>query len=132
MSDRIEPAKTLRDGIERNVPFREGRSNLTGSPYWLTDAGELPEPYRTEFRNSGADYVIRSYDTPIAWRRPDGTWRIPPVTYSVTTSNHQRGVEYALTGADRSGERISVMARRSQAGQSDSPHSPFGPRTGGF
>lgn len=126
-------AKTLTEGIERDTYFREGRSNLHGGPApYFGDCGELPEPYRTEFRNSGADYVIRSYDTPIAWRRPDGTWRIPPVTYSVTTSNHQRGVEYALTGADRSGERVSVMARRSQAGQSDSPHSPFGPRTGGF
>lgn len=34
---------------------------------------------------NAADYVVKSYDTPIAWRAY-GIWHVPNVTYSTTTS----------------------------------------------
>ena len=36
-----------------------------------------------------AIYVVWSYRTPIAWVDADGTVTIPPLRYSVTTSQHQ-------------------------------------------
>lgn len=90
---------TLRAGIERNLSAREGRKNLTGRPVAIShrpDRGDLPEPYRAEFRDSIIEYVILSYNTPIAWRRADGTWRIPLVTYSLTTTGHQGRVRALL------------------------------------
>jgi hypothetical protein len=71
-----------------------------------SDAGRLPEPYRSEFYAAQPKvvphgqpggygqpgticYVVFSYDTPIAWYVVDHGWVRPPVKYSVTTSRHQ-------------------------------------------
>ena len=64
--------------------------------------GALPEPYLTQFRASfGGDhvYVVRSYDTPIAWCK-EGEWTIPDVQYSSTTTNHQQAA-YSGSGVTR-------------------------------
>ena len=45
----------------------------------------------------GIDYVIYSYDTPIAYRTNDGKWAIPDAKYSVTTSKHQSTIRYAVS-----------------------------------
>src|SRR5512142_1466846 len=84
--------RTLRAGIERGEWATEGRKNLLGRPVDVRPVearGQLPEPYRSELRDSIVDYAIYSYNTPIAWRRVDGVWRIPSVTYSLTTTGHQ-------------------------------------------
>lgn len=56
--------------------------------------GHLPEkfvlPSLTE-----ADYVVYSYDTPLAWHHQD-TWHYASVAYSPTTSAHQHVVRMAL------------------------------------
>lgn len=41
-------------------------------------------------------YVIYSYETPIAWRLTDGSWVIPDMVLSHTTSNHQSKVRTAV------------------------------------
>lgn len=60
--------------------------------YWPT--GRLPEPWRSRFDQADRDnqiaYVVYSYQTPIAWWTTNGHYVQPDVTYSATTSRHQR------------------------------------------
>lgn len=62
--------------------------------------GALPEEWRRRYildvRGVGIDYVITSYDTPIAWVRLDGVKVVPPVNYSTTTSRLQNRVRAAF------------------------------------
>lgn len=45
-----------------------------------------------------ADYVVFSYDTPIAWHDAErDAWVIPDVRYSVTTSKHQGTIRTAVS-----------------------------------
>lgn len=56
--------------------------------------GRLAPEYRDSARN--ADYVVYSYDTPIAWVRFD-FWTVPDESYSVTTSRHQGKIRTAIS-----------------------------------
>lgn len=58
--------------------------------------GQLPAPFREQFRAGAVVYVVLSYDTPIGWVLDDGTVVIPKVTYSATTTGHQSIVRRAL------------------------------------
>ena len=61
-------------------------------------AGILPYDWASTFYSDTADglaYVVYSYATPIGWERSDGLRVIPPVSYSVTTAQHQRKVREA-------------------------------------
>ena len=61
-----------------------------GSPWsW----GRLDYDHRATVKD--ADYVIYSYQTPIAWRT-QGQWIQPAARYSVTTSKQQSTVRLAL------------------------------------
>lgn len=56
--------------------------------------GQLPRQYWDDV--TGADYVVYSYLTPIAWHMPNGQWVMPDVRYSVTTSKHQSKIRTAI------------------------------------
>lgn len=64
---------------------------------------QLPESLWSEFQNSHAEYIVWSYDTPIAWWTPTVKggpkethgWVIPDVTYSPTTSRYQSACNLA-------------------------------------
>ena len=48
-------------------------------------------------RNSyGIDYVIYSYDTPIAWLCGDGEWAMPVAGYTQTTKRHKATIRAAI------------------------------------
>lgn len=84
--------------IARRETFAAG--NMTGGlfSYWSRGDGILPSDWRETFRRDTADgqaYIVYSYQTPIAWERSDGLRVIPPVSYSVSTSRHQREVRSA-------------------------------------
>jgi hypothetical protein len=55
--------------------------------------GRLDYDHRASVKD--ADYVIYSYQTPIAWRT-QGQWHTPNVKYSVTTSRHQSKIFTAI------------------------------------
>lgn len=58
--------------------------------------GRLPRDWREVLRGAeGPVYVVKSYETPIAWWTEEGGWVIPDVRYSVTTSKAQGYVRYA-------------------------------------
>jgi hypothetical protein len=100
--------------------------------------GDLPEVYHAAL--AAANYIIFSYQTPIAWRVPRGTdhggWWLPDVTYSLTTTQHQELIQAVLrelpevkavsrsprTHTFRSYAHISLMK--------GCGHSPYGPRRG--
>lgn len=84
------------DLIPEQKPFR----NSTGS-FWAVSGkdadnrtGQMPDDLASEYLglfNWGfIDYVVYSYNTPIAWYCNRSGWNIPDQRYSVTTSGkHQ-------------------------------------------
>jgi hypothetical protein len=110
-------------------PFKT-RGSLRGGPWnnYAASVGVLPSRYISLLGQERPDYAVWSYDTPIAWHTADGKWRVPDVTYSLTTTQHQHGIKQAVElitdGAYVTGPRISLMIGKG--------HSPFGPRSGGF
>ena len=73
-----------------NGTFR-GQHNV-GLPF----TGILPADEVDKLREDRPTYVVYSYATPIGWRREDGTWYVPDVHYSVTTSAHQGKLRVAV------------------------------------
>jgi len=99
---------TTRDGwwefvptLRNRTPFKTSGA-LQGEPtygeLWTYSRGELPGEYWDKFITSGATYVVYSYLTPIAWENADGSWTVPDVKYSVTTSRHQSKIAAAVEG----------------------------------
>ena len=63
---------------------------LAGREGGFPSFGRLPLAYRVDFIDATEAedfYVVRSYDTPIAWFA-HGQWHVPNVKYSPTTSRH--------------------------------------------
>jgi len=85
------------NAVKNREPFNAG--NLTGFS-GLVGSGYLPSELRDLFTLDQPTYVVMSYGTPIAWWSPTGGWRVPNVTYSVTTTSHQSTVRRALHGVD--------------------------------
>jgi len=110
-----------KEAIREQRPFRlrdtlAGTSDSVGGTH-----GHLPEKYRADVES--AVYVVISYDTPIAWVRPDGTKVVPDIGYSPTTGQHQYTVKAAwnITG------RMSFPARGRELRPAGG-----GPRRGGI
>jgi hypothetical protein len=78
---------TFTAAIRDRVPFATSGALHGGLPNSTT--GRLPADWRNLYQ-TGADYVVYSYGTPIAWHRPaDDLWIVPDEKYSQTTSRHQ-------------------------------------------
>jgi hypothetical protein len=93
-------------GVRDRTPFRRGNvSGTVGTPHY--DAGWLALPYLTvwqdQVRREAIEYVLWSYDTPMAWKTRDlSKWIFPADKYSVTTSGHQGAFHMALYMAEHS------------------------------
>ncbi len=86
---------TYTDVLKNRQPFRTSGALSGGAPTGST--GRLPADWRNLYQ-TGADYVIYSYATPIAWHRPaDNLWIVPDERYSVTTSRHQSLIGTAVS-----------------------------------
>lgn len=86
--------------VQTRQPFRMS-STLEGSTH-RTITGWLPQELQASFREAqkATDfYVVHSYATPIAWHA-NGTWVVPDVKYSRTTTRHRnivcRGLDPAI------------------------------------
>ena len=85
--------------VARREPFTG--ANLTGGPRGLIGSfGRLPGEWRDRFCEDQPDYVVRSYDTPIAWHGARG-WVVPPFKYSPTTIRHVSHVTRNLSHVTR-------------------------------
>ena len=72
--------------VARREPFTG--SNLRGGPRGTVGSfGLLPVEWRRVYQADQPDYVVWSYDTPIAWHGARG-WTVPPVWYSQTMGRH--------------------------------------------
>lgn len=101
-----------------------------------TCAGSLPHVHRCRLAGDDPDYVILSYDTPIAWHA-DGTWRVPNVRYSLTTTQHQWLIGDAIRLLPEViGGTAALDAPRGwyngESARKGRGKSPYGPRTGGW
>ena len=74
--------------------FNANTATLRGRKGTPESYGRLPRSIWEHV--SHADYVIYSYDTPIAWHA-EGKWNTTPFRYSVTTSKHQGRVDTAIS-----------------------------------
>ena len=83
----------VRDAIASREEFRNSSRSVTGGPGAAWSMHRLPGQFHESA--ASADYTVRSYGTPIAWRI-DGVWVVPDVRYSVTTSQHQGAVRTAI------------------------------------
>ncbi len=68
-----------------------------GRPFmgWGQLPGTWADALSREIERDGQCFVVYSYSTPIAWRSATG-WFMPPVKYSVTTTNHQNVLATAI------------------------------------
>lgn len=111
--------------ISRREPFEIG--NLSGT-FGTAERNELPEPWWDRLRKhiGGADsvYIIHSFRTPIAWEWSSLSLGgvgidIPPVRYSMTTTQHLHLAARAL------GVSVPQFTERSERNAED-PRSPYG------
>lgn len=87
--------REIREALQERRPF-QGNSMSAEYVAGIGDTGELPDfdryymvsDYHTAKTQGIPFYVVRSYETPIAWAYGH-TVRIPEVRYSVTTSKQQ-------------------------------------------
>lgn len=84
----------LAELLEGHAEFYMGHMRATANPS-LTMLGQLPPEYLRQILR--ADYVVYSYQTPIAWHNRDGQWVQPDVKYSPTTTKHQGKIAVALS-----------------------------------
>lgn len=85
----------IRDNVLARSEFRRG--NVSGKQYdnWSdVHIGWMP-PEHVPTDTNGPFYVVKSYETPIAWYHND-MWTVPDVKYSATTTNHQHTVRMAI------------------------------------
>ena len=69
--------------------------------------GSLPSSYSKTLKGlDDANYVVKSYDTPIGFHSEEHGWVIPKVKYSRTTSKHQSQVR---KGAEESGRPVKYV-----------------------
>lgn len=103
---------SVRAAIVHHEPFTT-RGALHAVAGGAGNTGRLLDPYRSAYRHAAGGgriaYTVCSYRTPIGWVLDDGSVIVPPVSYSPTTSRHQR-LLYAL-GESADGP-ITEAARR--------------------
>lgn len=81
--------------LDSRSPFQT-HGGLHGSPGAARTYGQLPLERRHGVNGAEhAEYVVYSYDTPIAWF-VGGAWYQPDEKYSYTTSRHQEKIRSAL------------------------------------
>lgn len=79
-----------------NMEDFEGPSSRGGSRARVgSSTGRLPEEHVKEFEADDPSYVVKSYDTPVAWHGKGG-WKVPGAKYSKTTSRLQGTLRRAL------------------------------------
>lgn len=78
---------TVLDNLQ---PFRSSAA-ISGDSGSGGSTGILPGDWAgvLHARRDSIDYVIRSYDTPIAWHDRELGWVMPACKYSRTTTRHQ-------------------------------------------
>jgi hypothetical protein len=89
----------VRDAIKYGMQFENSSRTFRGSPVTCEPSqilrGELADGYWDAMQLGRPDYVVWSYETPIAWR-VGGCWVTPDENYSPTTCYHQSQINTAI------------------------------------
>lgn len=100
----------LRDILDSSAPeeftnnggsFRGEKWHHTYAPY----AGRMDPQEYNELKVDAAGvitYVVWSYQTPVAWRRLDGSWHVTDANYSQTTKCHLGKLRTAIAEIEKS------------------------------
>lgn len=86
------------DVLRRRADFNPESAALRGREGDDVSYGRLPLEYRADV--AGAEYVVYSYGTPIAWTCDGAPWTVPAESYSLTTTRHQNVIRAALDVLD--------------------------------
>lgn len=84
--------RDIRGHLARREAFTGNSMSARRGDPWINPGRLAPvwaAHLRADENDPGVEYVVFSYDTPIAWVRRDGVAVIPLVRYSRTTSRHQ-------------------------------------------
>ena len=96
-----KPGPIAKKLLARESFRTNGALKGVAKPEWI-DFGRMSlEDFYTlhdDKRAYGIDYVIYSYNTPIAWlfNKDGGTWAMPEAGYSVTTKRHKATIRAAI------------------------------------
>ena len=96
-----ETLRTIKDGITNRFEFR-APSTLSGEwedgPLYM---GRMSSDEQDRMRKTTRDvwivYVVRSYNTPIAWYVAGSGWHITTDKHSATTNHHTRIIRDMLS-----------------------------------
>lgn len=86
----------VRDAIKAGLAFSNSTGTFRGGPTRTPEhalRGQLPTGYLASLHR--ADYIVWSYQTPIAWRTGN-CWVTPDEHYSPTTRHHQGQTNTAI------------------------------------
>lgn len=87
--------KNLGEAVSAREPF-VGPSSRGGSPEDVgTGTGYLPSEHAETMRAHNPNYIVKSYNTPVAWHGEKG-WVVPDVKYSRTTSRLQSTIRRSV------------------------------------
>lgn len=87
--------KNLGEAVTARESF-VGPSSRGGSVAEVgTETGMLPSSIAETMRSHNPSYVVKSYNTPVAWYGDKG-WVVPEVKYSRTTSRLQGNIRRSI------------------------------------
>ena len=85
------------DLLKNKTSFATSGALRGGPATGAESTGRLPADWRNLYQ-TGSDYTVWSYATPICWHRPaDDLWIVPDEKYSQTTSCHQSKIATAVS-----------------------------------
>jgi len=95
--------KTVGEAVVNRERF-EGPSSRGGAPDEVgTSRGRLSEGESANMDKHNPSYVVKSYDTPIAWHSEEHGWHVAADKHSQTTSRLQNNIRRSLNGHFTSG-----------------------------
>lgn len=112
--DSLQPFKT--HGALRGLEHDPSRSvNLVGklADRYLASNGQLS--------TREVDYLVYSYETPIAWHTDRSGWLVPAGKYSITTTDHQHLISLAVDNPPGSAAYRRQVAWEKEFGSPVSP-----------
>jgi len=123
---KLGDSMAIREKLIALKPFQITSGNMFGVLFkdaLALSSGDIPESFRSQMVADTPDYIVYSYTTPIAWHGADGRWHVPDVIYSLTTTQHQDTIKYALPTRELDGPHVSLRSGHGKEGR-------YGPRGG--
>ena len=103
--------------IARMEDFTSNTGSFRGSSVSYTPSpGRMPSAEAEKMAGHNVDYVVHSYNTPIAYHHAGG-WEYPDVSYSSSTSKHQSITRRAIGVKSARDKKMEARAAKRAAKQ---------------